>query len=47
MKTRAVRLHGKRDLRLEELDLPPIREADLVTFPPFPRLAPSMFKKGP
>lgn len=30
MKTRAVRLYGKKDLRLEEFDLPPIREDEIL-----------------
>jgi threonine dehydrogenase-like Zn-dependent dehydrogenase len=30
MKTRAVRLYGKDDLRLEEFDLPPIREDEIL-----------------
>lgn len=30
MKTRAVRLYGKEDLRLEEFDLPPIRNDELL-----------------
>ncbi len=30
MKTKAVRLYGKRDLRLEEFDLPPIREDEIL-----------------
>ncbi len=30
MKTKAVRLHGKRDLRLEELEFPPIREDKIL-----------------
>lgn len=30
MKTRAVRLYGKRDLRLEEFELPPIKEDEIL-----------------
>lgn len=30
MKTRAVRLYGKNDLRLEEFDLPPIKEDEIL-----------------
>ncbi|WP_352422146.1 zinc-binding dehydrogenase [Proteiniphilum sp.] len=30
MKTRAVRLYGKKDLRLEEFDLPPIKEDEIL-----------------
>ncbi|RNC65007.1 zinc-binding dehydrogenase [Proteiniphilum sp. X52] len=30
MKTRAVRLYGKKDLRLEEFDLPPIKENEIL-----------------
>lgn len=30
MKTRAVRLYGKKDLRLEEFELPPIREDEIL-----------------
>ncbi|MDD2245946.1 MAG: zinc-binding dehydrogenase [Proteiniphilum sp.] len=30
MKTRAVRLYGKKDLRLEEFDLPPVREDEIL-----------------
>jgi len=30
MKTRAVRLYGKKDLRLEEFDLPPLREDEIL-----------------
>ena len=30
MKTRAVRLHGKKDLRVEEFDLPPIQEDEIL-----------------
>ena len=30
MKTRAVRLYGKDDLRLEEFELPPIREDEIL-----------------
>jgi len=30
MKTRAVRLYGKEDLRLEEFDLPPIKEDEIL-----------------
>jgi threonine dehydrogenase-like Zn-dependent dehydrogenase len=30
MKTRAVRLYGKKDLRVEEFDLPPIREDEIL-----------------
>ncbi|MDR1864362.1 MAG: zinc-binding dehydrogenase [Bacteroidales bacterium] len=30
MKTKAVRLYGKNDLRLEEFDLPPIREDEIL-----------------
>jgi len=30
MKTRAVRIHGKNDLRLDEFDLPPIKEDEIL-----------------
>ena len=30
MKTQAVRLHGKRDLRIEEFELPPIQEDEIL-----------------
>src|SRR5690554_5970674 len=30
MKTRAVRLYGKKDLRLEEFELPPIKEGEIL-----------------
>ena len=30
MKTRAVRLYGKKDLRIEEFDLPPIRDSEIL-----------------
>jgi threonine dehydrogenase-like Zn-dependent dehydrogenase len=30
MKTKAVRLYGKKDLRIEEFDLPPIREDEIL-----------------
>ncbi|MGE5607295.1 MAG: L-sorbose 1-phosphate reductase, partial [Bacteroidota bacterium] len=30
MKTRAVRLYGKRDLRLDEFELPEIREDEIL-----------------
>ena len=30
MKTRAVRLYGKKDLRLEEFTLPPIKEDEIL-----------------
>ncbi len=30
MKTRAVRLYGKKDLRLEEFELPPVREDEIL-----------------
>jgi len=30
MKTRAVRLYGKNDLRIEEFDLPPIRDSEIL-----------------
>ena len=30
MKTRAVRLYGKKDLRLEEFELPPIKENEIL-----------------
>ena len=30
MKTRAVRLYGKKDLRLEEFDLPPIKDNEIL-----------------
>ena len=30
MKTKAVRLYGKRDLRLEEFELPQIREDEIL-----------------
>lgn len=30
MKTKAVRLHGKMDLRLEEFDLPPLRDDEIL-----------------
>lgn len=30
MKTKAVRLHGKRDLRIEEFELPPIQEDEIL-----------------
>jgi threonine dehydrogenase-like Zn-dependent dehydrogenase len=30
MKTRAVRLYGKKDLRLEEFDLPPITDDEIL-----------------
>lgn len=30
MKTKAVRLHGKNDLRLEELELPPLRDDEIL-----------------
>ncbi len=29
-KTKAVRLYGKNDLRLEEFDLPPIRDDEIL-----------------
>lgn len=35
MKTKAVRLYGKNDLRLEEFELPPIKDNEiLVSFTP-------------
>ena len=30
MKTKAVRIYGKDDLRLEEFDLPPIRQNEIL-----------------
>ena len=30
MKTKAVRLYGKNDLRLEEFELPPIKEDEIL-----------------
>ena len=30
MKTKAVRLYGKKDLRLEEFELPPIKEDEIL-----------------
>ena len=30
MKTRAVRLYGKKDLRLDEFELPPIKEDEIL-----------------
>ena len=30
MKTKAVRLYGKNDLRIEEFELPPIREDEIL-----------------
>ena len=30
MKTKAVRLYGKRDLRIEEFELPPIRDNEIL-----------------
>ena len=30
MKTKAVRLYGEKDLRLEEFELPPIREDEIL-----------------
>ena len=30
MKTKAVRLYGKNDLRLEEFELPPIKENEIL-----------------
>lgn len=32
MKTRAVRLYGKKDLRLEEFELPEIKEDEILHF---------------
>lgn len=31
MKTRAVRLYGKRDLRLEEFDLPTMKDDEILS----------------
>jgi len=30
MRTKAVRLHGKNDLRLEEFELPPIKHNEML-----------------
>ena len=30
MRTKAVRLYGKRDLRLEEFELPPIKDDEIL-----------------
>jgi threonine dehydrogenase-like Zn-dependent dehydrogenase len=30
MKTKAVRLYGKEDLRLEEFDLPPLKDDEIL-----------------
>ena len=30
MKTRAVRLYGKNDLRIEEFELPPIKDDEIL-----------------
>ena len=32
MKTKAVRLYGKNDLRLEEFDLPEIQEDEILAY---------------
>ena len=32
MKTKAVRLYGKMDLRMEEFELPPIEEGEILAY---------------